>query len=196
VNKFKHQEEVGNMSNVQRGKMRSTLVMVLLGALAVGAAATDKNVIVKTDKFTGKSTVIMKEISIGTFSDKTHLSGLVNLYLAACSLSDQPKPTALIIYSHSTNWQFLDGADVYLLVDGERIELGHFVSTKGTVDAVGSSVLLNETIAAPIDRSVFDKIGVSKSVEIKIGTYETKLNTKGIERFREFAAALPAGSTR
>lgn len=173
---------------------RTLIVLAALALLAAGLSAKEKDIVVTTDKFTGKTAVFMKQMSIGTFSDKTHLMGTVNLYLSACSLHDQPKPTALVIYSYSTNWQFLNGADVYLLADGERIDLGHFVSTKGTADRVGYGVSLNETIAAPVDRSVFDKIAGAKTIEMKIGPYETKLNVKGIERIRAFVAALPVDS--
>lgn len=173
--------------------MKRTLVLAaMLTVLATGASAKDKDIVVQTDKFTGITTVMMKQMSVGTFGDKTHSLGLVNLYLAACSLHNQPKPTALVIYSYSDNWQFLGGADVYLLVDGERIDLGHFVSTKGNADVIGNGVSLSETIAAPVDRSVFEKIAGATSVELKIGPYETKLNGKGIDRIRSFVAALPA----
>jgi hypothetical protein len=77
-------------------------------------------------------------------------------------------------------------------VDGERIALGHFASTKGNADAVGYGVVLSETIAAPVDQSVFEKIAVAKTVEMKIGPYVVKLNAKGIDHFRSFVAALPA----
>jgi hypothetical protein len=162
--------------------------------LSAGVSAKEKDIVVTTDKFTGKSTVTMKQMSIGTFSDKTHFSGLVNLYLAACTLDKQPKPTALVIYSYATNWQFLGGADVYLLIDGEKIDLGHFASVRGNADVVGNGVSLSETIAAPVDRSIFEKIASAKIVEMKIGPYVTKLSSKGIERVGAFLSALPSAS--
>lgn len=165
---------------------RILAVAAILALLAAGASANDKNIVVQTDKFTGKTTVTMKPMNIASFQ-----LGFVNLSLSACSLNDQPKPAALIIYSYSGSWQFLDGADVYLLADGERVDLGHFVSTKGTID---TSAWLSETIAAPVDRSVLGKIASAKKVELKIGRYEAKLNAKAIERIRAFAAALPVDS--
>jgi hypothetical protein len=166
--------------------MKRLLAVAALALFTVGASANDKNIMVQTDKFTGKTTVTMKPMSIGSFQ-----LGFVNLSLSACSLNDQPKPAALIIYSYSGSWQFLDGADVYLLADGERIDLGHFISTKGTID---TSAWLSETIAAPVDHSVLEKVAAAKKVELKIGRYETKLNGKAIERIRAFLAALPADS--
>jgi hypothetical protein len=157
-------------------------IAILLAFFAAGVSAKDKNIVVQFDKFTGKTTVTMKQITIGTFG-----LGFTNLSLSACSLNDQPKPAALIIYSYSQSWQFLDGADVYLLVDGERINLGHFASVKGTIESGG---WLNETIAAPVDHSVLDKISAATRVEMKIGSYNTKLNAKGIERVRAFVGAL------
>lgn len=165
--------------------------LVILFGLAGLASAKDKNVTIETDRFTGQTTVIMKQMSIGTSADKQHLLGIVNLYLSALTLRDQPKPTALVIYSTASQWQFLDGADVYVLADGVRMALGHFVSTKGDVSAFGGVVVLSETIAAPVDRSVIDKMAAAHVVEIKIGPYETKLNDRGIERLRAFVAAIP-----
>lgn len=165
--------------------------LVILFGLAGLASAKDKNVLVQTDKFTGKTKVIMKQMGIGTFADKQQAIGIVDLYLAAIEVQGEAKPDALVIYSFASHWQFLDGADVYLLVDGERIDLGHFVSAKGDVTASFGTVVLSETIAADVDRAVLDKIATAHVVEMKIGAYETKLNDKGIERIRAFVAALP-----
>jgi hypothetical protein len=168
---------------------RFLTIAAVLALLAVGASAKDKNIVVKTDRFTGKTEVMMKEMGVGTFTDKTHWGQNVDLTVGAI-FSPGPKPLLLMFCSYSKNWQFLGGADVYLLVDGERIDLGHFSAMKGTVDAF-ISVVVSEAITSNVDRSTIEKISAAKNVEIKIGTYETKLNNKGIERFRAFVAALP-----
>jgi hypothetical protein len=165
--------------------------LCVFALLAAGASGNDKNIVVQVDRFTGETTVIMKEIGIGTFTDRSHLGQNVELALAATSLSKQPTPRALmVIYSYSANWQFLAGADVHLLVDGERIDLGHFAKMKGNVDGR----IVTDTIAAPVGRSVFEKIAGAKSVEMQIGTYETKLKDKAVDRVRAFVAALPVES--
>ena len=164
-------------------------VAVMLAIIAVGSSARDKNVTVQTDKFTGETSVTMREIGIGTFTDRSHLGQNVDLSLAATSLSKQPTPRVLmVIFSYSANWQFLGGADVRLLVDGERIDLGHFAKMKGNIDGR----IVTDTVAAPVDLSIFEKIASAKNVEMQIGTYETKLKDKGIERVRAFVAAVAA----
>jgi hypothetical protein len=168
--------------------MKMLAGFVLLALLAVGAPAKEKDIVVQTDKFTGKTTVIMKEISLGqAFTNNAHPNDLVGIYLAAFS-TPGPNPTSLVIKAYASNWQFLGGADVHLLIDGDRIDLGHFARMRGTVEGG----VVTDTIAAPVDRSVFEKIATAKSVEMQFGTYETKLKDKCITRIHAFVAALPA----
>jgi len=169
---------------------RILAIAAALALLSAGVSAKDKNILVQTDKFTGKTTVIMKEMSLGQgFTNNAHPNDLVGIYLSAFS-APGPNPTALVIKAYAANWQFLGGADVRLLIDGERIDLGHFARMKGTVEGG----IVTDTIASPVDRAVFEKIGTAKSVEMQIGPYETKLNAKGIERVRAFVAALPVAA--
>jgi hypothetical protein len=132
----------------------------------------------------------MKEVSLGqAFTNNAHPNDLVGIYLSAFS-TPGPNPTALVITAYASNWQFLGGADVRLLIDGEHIDLGHFARMKGTVDGG----VVTDTIAAPVDRSVFEKIAAAKSVEMQFGIYETKLKDKCIARIHAFVAALPIDS--
>jgi hypothetical protein len=166
------------------------LAVCLLVPLAAVAAGNDKNIVVQVDKFTGKTMVSMKEISLGQgFTNSAHPNDLVGIYLSAF-FSPGPNPTALVITCYSSNWQFLGGADVRLLVDGERIDLGHFAKMKGNVDRG----VVTDTIAGPVSRSVFEKIAGAKIVEMQFGTYETKLKDKCLDRVRAFVAALPVES--
>jgi hypothetical protein len=51
-------------------------------------------------------------------------------------------------------------------------------------------ITFSETIGAPIDRSTLAKIAAAKNVEIRIGSYETKLTANDIGRIRLFVAAV------
>lgn len=162
--------------------MRKTIqVLAVCMFLATSAIAQSGDVSVKADKFTGKTTVALKK-SI-TLTE----TGFTNLYLGLSS--DDPSGAVVYIYSWSNGWRFLQGADVYVLADGERIDLGHFKSIRADV-RYGSTV--DETIAGVVDRDVIRRIAQAKDLEMKIGPTAVKLKDKKIEHIRAFAAALPA----
>lgn len=175
--------------------MRRILSIVgLASVLAAGVFAKDKNIVVKTDRFTGKTSIVMKAIAIGPlfgFEDRQRVSGkAVHFSLSLATEANASKDPYLAFFVTAGDWQFLKGADVHLLVDGEPIDLGHFVSIDTHVDSV-AVVLTCETIGGPVSRAILDRMANAKDLQVKVGVYEIRLNAKNIAHLKEFSDALP-----
>ena len=175
--------------------MKTVALIALLSIFSSPLLAKDKNVIVTTDKFTGQSTVTMKSFGIGPtfgFPDATQGSLLgVMLSLAAAARADDASSVALIVFVTAAHWQFLNGTEVHVLVDGQPIDLGNFVPAASHVDTTGA-VTTNETVIGRVDRATFDRLAKATNLDIEVGNYGTKVNPKNINRLKEFDAALPA----
>jgi len=124
------------------------------------------------------------------FSDKTQSSGTVELSLYA-STSDDDGKIILMVRSIADHWQFLEGADVHVLADGRRIDLGHFRAAGGHVETdIGVSTI--EDVASYVERSALGQMASAKDLEIEVGLYACRVNSKNIQRLKEFTMAIPA----
>lgn len=172
--------------------MKMLAGFVLLALLAVGAPAKNKDITVKTDKFTGKTVVVMERIGIGHFADRVqeNVAG-VSLSLAAVA-SDTGE--ILVITSTAKNWQFLSGADVHVLADGVRIDLGHFVSARGRIDTT-FSVGTVEDIAGAIKPADLHAMASAKELYIEVGMYQCIVKAKNIVHLREFEDVVATNKT-
>ncbi len=168
-------------------------IVTLFGFLAVGALANDKDVLVKTDRFTGKTTILMKAIPIGPlfgFEDRQRVCDkAVHFSISLAHEANSSKDPYLVVFVTAGDWQFLKGADVHLLVDGEPVDLGHFASIDSHVETV-AVVLTYETIGGPITRAIVGRMANAKDLQMKVGAYEIRLNAKNIEHLKAFSKAL------
>jgi hypothetical protein len=174
--------------------MKNLLTMVLLGVFAVGASAQSKDVTVTTDRFTGFTKMEMKPFDIGPdrgFPDASHTDGHAILTLFVTSGGGQIMFT---VESTANHWQFLEGADVRVLADGQRIDLGHFIPRKGVMNTAGG-VTVDEKIFAIVERDKLRQMATAKEVEIRIGPYPCKLTSENIKRLKEFSDAFVGAAT-
>ena len=171
------------------------LLLVMTPFLAAGAPVKDKDVVVKTDKFTGKTTVIMKPFGITPFlgyRDASQASTIgVQLRLAAFANAEDGGDVSLIVYISAAHWQFLNGTDVHVLADGQPIDLGKFVATTGHVEADGV-VMTQEAIVGRVDRATLNRLARSSTLELEVGLYQCKVNAKNIKRLKDFGDTLVA----
>lgn len=162
-------------------KRLSFLVLFFCGSVF---ASTSKDVIIRTDKFTGYTATILKEFGVYSFADNE--GKLVQLSLSALHSTKDGKIT-LAVYSWSGRFQFSGGADVFALVDGERIPLGHFAVGKSEI----TSHYADEFVAGLIDRETLGKLANGKSVQMRVGSMSFTLKDKHTDKLKEFAAAIP-----
>src|SRR5712664_2065942 len=112
---------------------RILTIIGLLALLAAGAPAQVK----KTDRFTGFTRMEMKPFDIGPsrgFPDASHSDG--HAILTLCLASGGGK-IMFAVESTANHWQFLEGADVRVLADDQRIDLGHFARFKALMNTAG-----------------------------------------------------------
>jgi hypothetical protein len=164
--------------------MKNIAVIVLLVLAAGVASANDKDVVVQTDKFTGKTTTVLKPVSLGVFTD---CGGLVVLGLTAVTKDDGR--IMVLISSDASCWQFLRGADVHVLAGGNRIDLGHFEPGDGTISP---TAFTNEFIGAYVDRAALEQMAAAGDLQVEVGRYQCKVKPKNIEHLKHFVEALPA----
>lgn len=159
-------------------KYRTLALVAALSFFAGAALANDKDITVKTDKFTGKTTVLMNRVEI-----KSAPFGCCPLiYLQAM---EQDGQISFVFISTSLEWEFLHGADVHVLADGKQIDLGHFARGDGEV---GTS-FVTEYLAAKVDRAALEQMANASDLEIEIGQYQCKVKAKNARRLKAFADA-------
>lgn len=159
-----------------------TLALVAALLFATVAVAKEKHVVVTTDKFTGKTTVMMNTFGIENHS---RILGAPALYLAAW---EKEGSIVLMIRSSASDWQFLHGADVHVLADGTPIDLGHFQKGDGKINTI-LGVSVEEVVAGEVDRAVFERMAASRDLQIEVGLFPCTVKTKDIVRLKEFADA-------
>jgi hypothetical protein len=169
--------------------MIKCLFVALFLFCAAVSASTSKDIIVKTDKFTGETSVVLKSFGVSTFADQN--GKLVQLAMGAGYVSKEGSEPMLLITCFASSYKLLDGADVHALADGERIDLGHFKPGTATL-STSVAIMTNEVVAGYIDRTTFSKLANAKDLQFKIEFWQIKLKDKNIEKLREFIAALPA----
>jgi hypothetical protein len=168
-------------------QIKALLAILLISASV--AFAQSKNVVTTTDRFTGFTRTEMKGFIVGPehgFQDAFHSRGHVVMDLVVAG------GEGVIMFQFETTadrLQFPDGADVHVLADGKRIDLGHFVPGRETMDAV-KGLTVNEKIHAIVDERKLKLIANAKEVELKIGPYPAKLTEMNIHRLKEFLDAV------
>ena len=94
----------------------------------------------------------------------------------------------VLISSSASCWQFLRGADVHVLADGQRFDLGHFDPGDGTADSLAFT---HETIGAHVDIATLSKMANAKDLEIEVGRWQCKVKPKNAEHLKHFVDAVP-----
>jgi len=157
----------------------------LLFAAAVSAQTPPRNLIVITDRFTGETSVSLRQFHILNTRDQ---GSPVQIDLAAIYASGK---IVILALSTAERLQFSGGADVFALADGERIKLGHFQSGQ-TVRTGGNYVKVEEIVAGDVGRPIFQKMATAKSLELRIGRWECRVDPADVQKLKEFSTALSA----
>jgi hypothetical protein len=173
--------------------MKTVAFFFILALTSSAAPAQSKDVTVKTDRFTGFTKMEMKAFGIGPdhgFTDVSHSDGHAVMDL---SITSGDGKIMFWVVSTANHWQFLEGADVRVLADGQRIDLGHFRRYKAVMDTAGG-VTVSEEIGGIVERDKLRQMANAKEVEIRVGPYPCKLAAKNIQRLKEFSDALATTS--
>lgn len=166
--------------------IRIAVLSLFLSSFVSFASAND--VTVQKDKFTGETTISLKAMGVGTAWDTDRK--MIQLLIAASHSSKDGK-IMLAVVAYASSYQFLNGTDVLALVDGERIDLGHFAPGQATI-STSPVVMTSEIVAGYVDRAMLAKLANAKTLEIKVGSFEIKLAAKHVKKLKEFASAIPA----
>ena len=174
-------------------KLIVTVFMVFM--LSTSAFAKDKksNIVFTTDKFTGITKAEIKKHATAYFPSGLANRGWIEFYAIATMDSAHSWSAVIRADAYTDTWQFLDGVDAIVLVDGQPINL-HFRKGDTQVTTIGDSVTCIESLVADIDKPTLDKIANSKDFEIEFGSSYLAWNFKSevIEWYREFDDALTA----
>jgi hypothetical protein len=164
--------------------MKMLAVILLMGIAVAGVAAGDKDVQVKTDRFTGKTTITMRPIELKSPA----LGCFPCLDLMALAQDGQ---VSLVVISSNPEWLFLHGADVHVLADGKPIDLGHFEPADRRVNTF-VMVTTTEYVMKTIDRAALDQMAAAGDLQIEVGSFQCKVKPKNAEHLKHFVEALPA----
>jgi hypothetical protein len=155
----------------------------LLFAAVVSAQTPPRNLVVITDRFTGETSVSLRQFHILNVKDQ---GSRIQIDLAAIYSSGK---LVILALSTAEQVQFRGGADVFALADGERIKLGHFQSGQ-TVRTGGNYVQIEEIVAGDVGRPLFEKMATAKRLELRIGRWECRVDPADVQKLKEFSAAL------
>jgi hypothetical protein len=179
----------GMMAEISTNKRKRTPMKrgltSLLFAVAISAQTPPRNLVVTTDRFTGETSVSLRQFHILNTKDE---GSQVQIDLAAIYLSGK---IVILAFSSAERVQFSGGADVFALADGERIKLGHFQSGQ-TVRTGGNYVKVEEIVTGEVGRPVFEKMATAKSLELRIGRWECHVEPADVHKLKEFSTMLSA----
>jgi hypothetical protein len=164
-------------------KILAIVTLFLVSVTSLGAK--DKDIVVTTDRFTGKTTVIMKAFDI-----KSPALGCMAAPCLSLMAKEQDGQIVFVVISNATGWIFPHGADVHVLADGQPIDLGHFLRGDGQVTTI-VEVMVLEPISGAVGRVALDQMANAHDLEIEVGPYQCKVNPKNIRRLKEFSGAFP-----
>ena len=143
----------------------------------------NKRFAVTYDKFKDISIVSVVFVTSGT----ARLMVTGSMYLMEASFGfrgqelNSSVDTFYLAFDHTgKEWDFLRNRDLYLIIDGERVSFsdGHH---DGKVGGGG----ISERLLFEIPRDTFTKIATAKSVELRVGSYQTKLKDEHLQAFRD-----------
>jgi hypothetical protein len=139
---------------------------------------------VRYDKFKNSTHVSVGPFNIG--GDKAYIfSGAMlgmgaDFFFQGQTLKEGVEEIYLVFDSRSKDWRFLDGRDLYAIVDGERMELG-----KGERSSDVRRGSVSELIIYKLPIDTFSKIANAKAVELKVGSIELKLKDEHLIAFKD-----------
>lgn len=170
---------------VGAAKIVAALVLI---AFTAGAsfAGKDKDVVVKTDKFTGKTSVIMTPVELKSPA----LGCFPCLNLMA---TEQDGHIQFIVISNNPDWLFLNGADVHVLADGKPLDLGHFVPADRRINTI-VMVTTSEYLTAEVQSSALAAMANAGELEIEVGSFQCKVKPKNARKLKEFSDSIAAVS--
>jgi len=126
-------------------------------------------------------------VRVGPFIDRLSISA--SFTFEGESQSAPVSEITLIFYSYSSDWRFLNNRDLYVIVDGERMDLGEGARS-GSVTSRYRSVGVTETLVFAVPFTVFEKFTNAKSVEFKVGPIETSLKDEHLTAFRDLLSLV------
>jgi hypothetical protein len=102
-----------------------------------------------------------------------------------------PGPFVLGFVTKSDEWVFKGDADLYAIVDGQRLKVAR-MSRGGEVKRFLNTVDVQETLISYIPAETFLKIANAKKVEMRLGTFEfevTEDQLKALHGLAEYATS-------
>lgn len=97
----------------------------------------------------------------------------------------------LLFDSSSSDWQFLNGRELFAIVDQERVALGEGIRTSTVASRptygryVRPSVTVRERLAFAVPFDTFEKISKGKIVDMRVGQIELTLKDEHLLAFRD-----------
>lgn len=176
------------------------MICIILATSAFGQDATEtlKNKVktfknnrqysVKYDKFTDKTSVVFRGQILNSTMSYVASGTMIQLNLGLAFESPTLKQDIdeyfLFFTATGKNWSFLKTDTVYLLFDGERLQLENGERDSEIKRSILDGYKTSETLAFPIDRKTLDKLSQAKKLEIKIGKIEAEIKDTDKKAFQ------------
>lgn len=177
--------------------MKLLLVAALVLALGViSLASDDDKLLIKYDRFKDK-TVVASALSHIKQLEQTELRNhelvVINEntpffhfdVLSYFEFDGQRKPATIpaVVLGFKTisrNGQFDSDPELYAIADGERFQLGRLMRNK-EIFRLLDVIQVHETLVLRVPMSTCSKIAKSKTVEMRLGSYEFQLQKENLE---------------
>lgn len=183
------------------------MVLALAAILACGSLAQAQSLTTKYDRFEDVTTASTENIRIKVLERNERRDGKLVLVhpdmpfwevnmMAMYKYKGKEKPPApgpfvLGFVTKSDEWVFKGDADLYAIVDGQRLKVAR-MSRGGEVKRFLNTVDVQETLISYIPAETFLKIANAKKVEMRLGTFEfevTEDQLKALHGLAEYASA-------
>jgi hypothetical protein len=157
------------------------LSCVVVGCFSVPVMAQDSdNVKVETDRFTGRTSVSVKQ--------PVFMPSHGNVSFTAIAIKEKDRDagiTSVGFFSYNEDWQYLSCNSIYFLVDGKPFK---YMFTDHENKVLSGRVLENHRVFFTIKQ--FHELANSKKVEMKICNDEFEFSPEFMNDLRTISAKL------
>lgn len=148
-----------------------------------------KRFVVSYDKF--KDETLVKTGPFAISGTARYMAGGGFIFLSAAfrfgglAIKEQINEIALILEHQGNDWQFLTTKEVYFLIDGRREVNPALRESSVGRGGLGSMGVTSEILLIKVSPELFESLATAKSVELRAGSYETKLKEEHQRAFRD-----------
>lgn len=139
------------------------------------------------------------DVRYDRFKDRTHITTgpffirdlsfqmSATFYFEGATQKEPVKTVWLLFDSTTSDWQFLDYRELFVIADSQRLELGQGVRSGKVNPSYSrySRVTVSERLGFELPLATFEKIANAKTVDLRVGRYEITLKDEHLIAFRD-----------